>query len=787
MKICNIFNFFFLSLFMSIFNPVILLSLNSFINKKINFTESTDTINNPGMGYTTTYWLKAERNKTKERNLIGSLVLMFIDIGDYSSEMNNEKIDYDLDSSFFETLKKNFEICRKNGATIALRFRYDANGTSNPEPKSFDQILKHISQIKNSGLIEEYKDILMFVESGFVGQWGEQHGGKYCSLENKTRLLDTLLDVIPDNIPVTVRTPNIIAKWLNISEDKLDTFISPKGSKASRIGLFNDGYMGSDSDLGTYRYRENSVNFFYNQMRYTYFGGEFSGNIDFAKKYETYKPENSIKEMYKTHLSYINSNIFGLYKDYIFEKKYDVENVDNSAYYGQTVFKFIRDHLGYRLVLRNIIIQKEVKQGENFELDFDIENTGFANPIRKMNSELILEKDGNYMRTELDTDATEFYSCTTKKIKLIIKIPGSMNIGLWNIYFKLYVGKTDLNTYYMRSVRFANNDIFESNLGANYLGSINIISNSDESILTDRTFYQVNSINNLIHKNEFKLYNINKIIKLNGFKSLYEWTEDLLLVEKDNKKLYVKNDDKFLYVMAQIKQNATSPAINIQIKNNNDNKNYWFYYCSNGAIYFSAGNYENWLYMHNDDIFEFKIPLGEVMNMYFGTKLNSIRVFIQDMSKDWINTGEIKSEKEYIINFNFNIFTAFRNVTLKKGENYILDLDISLNNCSFQWLLNGEIIDKANKNIYEINNADKKDIGAYSVIIRSQFGEKNLTIYNINLYEGNNTVIILVVVFSIIIIILIVIGILLFLKFRKRDNLKEQIEKIEQQKDSKLI
>jgi hypothetical protein len=203
---------------MSIFNSVILLSINPFINKKINFTESTDTINNPGMGYTTTYWLKAERNKTKERNLIGSLVLMFIDIGDYSSGMNNEKIDYDLDSSFFESLKKNFDICRKNGATIALRFRYDANGTSNPEPKSFDQILKHISQIKNSGLIEEYKDILMFVESGFVGQWGEQHGGKYCSLENKTRLLDTLLDVIPDNIPVTVRTPNIIAKWLNISD-----------------------------------------------------------------------------------------------------------------------------------------------------------------------------------------------------------------------------------------------------------------------------------------------------------------------------------------------------------------------------------------------------------------------------------------------------------------------------------------------------------------------------------------------------------------------------------------
>ena len=302
------------------------------INKVINYTESTETINNPGMGYTTTYWHAAKPNIIKVSNLVGSLVLMFIDIGAYSSGINEEQIDYDLDSAFFESLQKLFENCRKNGATIALRFRYDANGKINPEPKTFAQVLNHISQIKNSGLLEEYKDILMFVESGFVGAWGEQHSGKYCSLENKVQLLDTLLDAVPDGIPVTVRTPNIIAKWLNISEDKLDTFVSEKGSRASRVGLFNDGYMGSDSDLGTYRYRENTVKFFYNQMRYTYFGGEFSGNINFAKQYDTYKPENAIKEMYKTHLSYINSNIFQLYKDYIFGKNYDIENVDNSAY-----------------------------------------------------------------------------------------------------------------------------------------------------------------------------------------------------------------------------------------------------------------------------------------------------------------------------------------------------------------------------------------------------------------------------------------------------------------------
>ena len=217
--------------------------------------------------------------------------------------------------------------------------------------------------------------------------------------------------------------------------------------------------MGSDSDLGTYRYRENTIKFFYNQMRYTYFGGEFSGNINFAKQYGTYKLENAIKEIYKTHLIYINSNIFQLYKDYTFGKNYDVESVDNSAYYGQTFFKFIRDHIGYRLVLRDSYIPKDAYQIGIFEIKFTIENAGFVNPIFKMNSEIVLEKNGNFMRTEVDVDSTEFYSCNKKTIELRIKLSGDIDLDLWNVYFKLYIGKTALNSYYMRSVMFANENI----------------------------------------------------------------------------------------------------------------------------------------------------------------------------------------------------------------------------------------------------------------------------------------------------------------------------------------
>ena len=58
------------------------------------------------MGYTTSYWHAAKPNIIKYSNLVESLVLMFIDIGAYSNGINEEQVDHDLDSTFFESLQK---------------------------------------------------------------------------------------------------------------------------------------------------------------------------------------------------------------------------------------------------------------------------------------------------------------------------------------------------------------------------------------------------------------------------------------------------------------------------------------------------------------------------------------------------------------------------------------------------------------------------------------------------------------------------------------------------------
>lgn len=723
------------------FTPTAAKNENILSDSGIEYTESTETINNPGAGYTSTLWMSCEPGKTPVFNPAGSFMLILVDLGGFSSGSNGttddegnytEGKDYDLDETFFTNLRQTLENCRKNGCVIAMRFRYDDVGKLNPEPSSYDKIIDHINQIRDDGFLEEYKDILAFVESGFVGSWGEHWGGKYCSFEDKARLLDILLDVVPDEIPVTVRTPLTFTTWAGIGEDDIDEYISEPDSDASRVCLYNDGYMGSDSDLGTYRNRERDLKWVSRQAVNSYYGGEFSGNLEFTQQYETYLPENSIPEMYYTHLSYINSNIYQLYKNYTFGEQYDVENVDNSAYYGETVYKFMRDHIGYRFVLRDSDLSTSVQQGGILTLEADIENTGFANPLMTQKAEIILEKDGNYIKTEVDVNTREWYSCTTSSPEFELKIPGGLETGKWNVYFKLSVGNNTQEEMHLRSVKFANNGTWNSALGANYMGSFNVTASEDKSLLSDGTFCQLNAQND-VGKSDGEMYTINNICAADGFAgTASERAEEIKYAEKDGNSLYISNDDKYLYVMAEIKHNATSPVYNVRVENATNGKGYWLYYQGNGFIYFNTGTPYGCVQRHSDNTVEFRLPLGSLMELEPETVISNVRVFIQDEADSWKNVGELNSG-EYVVSDNFNVYSAKRTLCPAAGEKITLNARTSGENLSYQWLFNGVPIKDAQDSRLDISASHDMTGGTYSVVITSQGGtEKTVDICEIS-------------------------------------------------------
>lgn len=715
----------------------------------INYSESVETINNPGVGYSSTVWANCKPENTPVYNPTSNLILFFIDIGEFSCGVNGTKnedgtytegTDYDLDDTFFRAWDKTLQNCYNNGCMVALRFRYDDEGKDNPEPASFEQVLHHIEQLKNSGLFEKYSDIIAFVECGFVGKWGEMHGGKYTSVQHKAQVLEALLQAVPAPIPVTVRTPDIFAEWAGITRAELSDrelidslseskYTSDIQKNKDRIGLFDDGYMGSNSDLGTYANREIETNWLSVQTLTSYFGGEFSGNIDFAKQYDTYLPENSIPEMYKTHLSYINSNIFNLYKDYTFSTEYDINNSNNSAYYGQTVFQFIRDHIGYRFVIRDSKLTETVGQGEDIQVNFKVENTGFANVIPQVQSYVLLEKDGIFTYAAADIDCRQWLSCTETENTLNITLPDCLPAGNWNIYLKLSMGTPiDILNMNSRSIRFANDDVWNPSLGANRLGTVNVIENSNNG--TNNTLKTLKNADNI----PSQFYSADGKTVVDGLlSSPSEWTEDMIVGENaSGVKLYAKADDKYIYFMSNIENNALAPVYNIQLKNPANSENYWLYYASNGFIYFNHGDYNGCQCKWGSDMTEFRIPF-EVMSLEPGMKLDNLRIFMQDSGNEWKLMNDVQTS-ECIIPSDFTVISALTELRVNEGADYEYTVLTELDDSSqYEWIRNGKIITKSTSNKLKLENISIDDAGQYSVRIISASGiEKTVSAFKLN-------------------------------------------------------
>ncbi len=617
----------------------------------INYTELAETLDNPGAGYTSPVWYECRPGDTPVKNPSGSLVVLFVDIGAFSSGVNGVKdeatgeytegTDYDLDESFFRGLRGTLENCRKNGSAVGLRFRYDALGKSNPEPASFDRVLSHIRQIDEDGVLTDYEDILIYVESGFAGAWGEQHSGKYTSVEYKAQLLDAVLKIVPESVCVSVRTPDTFCRWAGIKTDELADYRAEPGSQAARVGIYNDGYMGSDSDLGTFGNpsRESAVKWMENHMLGTVYGGEFSGNTDFAMKYKTYLPENAVPEMYRTHLSYINSNIWGLYKDMEFGEYCDVKGTDNSAYYGKSVYSFIRDHIGYRFVLRDSRISAEAEQGGNFEVHIKVENTGFARSLKKHRAQIILEKDGEYLITDSDADDMDWLPQSVSEEKFEIKLPGNIPEGKWNVYLRLSLASDDMRNAGHRTVKFANEGVYSSSLGASLIGSIDISATDSEVLKSDTTFSEKGADN----VSDGTVYSYRGLVTADGYTGQYEWPDETVLAENENCRLNVSSDSEYMYVRVSVPDTASAPVYNLQLKGAEGSREYWIYYASNGFVYFNGGSYDGITCGFRNGVAEWKIPLDGTMELEPGRELSYIRAFVQDSADGWKVTGDLKT------------------------------------------------------------------------------------------------------------------------------------------------
>ena len=266
------------------------------------------------------------------------------------------------------------------------------NGRSNVTP-DHEWVLKHVKQL--APVLSKNTDVIVALEMGMHGAYGEMHSDTNITYDRVSEAVNLMLRNTPPELKILTRTGNYSAKVLgfdnwgvdfNIDSDKFKEIAKAKGDTMYRVGMFNDGYLGTQYDYGTWGAdcktsicREEGVAWLEKYGINTPYGGEA---LTTANGYQVINtPEFLAYEGFRTHTSYLNiqwnNNLIDSWKKTLFKQKdfdYDPARVDSL-----TGFKYINDHLGYRFVLRESWMSDTVGDDGILRAKLRIQNVGFGN------------------------------------------------------------------------------------------------------------------------------------------------------------------------------------------------------------------------------------------------------------------------------------------------------------------------------------------------------------------------------------------------------------------------
>ncbi len=341
------------------------------------YKEAPLTEYKPNCGFYEPIFLRGSVDGMKEIPSWGlkynNLLHLRIDISCFSKAYNQQQ-DMALTDAFLNALDHELQKMESASVMAIIRFAYDPyfNGKKDMEP-SIEMMEKHITQF--SSVINRYQDAICAVECGLVGPWGEMHSSKIANKETYHVLIKTYLDQI-SNLPILVRRPQFIFDYLNINTQQELPIITDE--KNQRLGVYNDGYLGSGNDLGTYFDREKETKWLFIQNERLPYGGEVT--IPSSNLHDI---DVCLPEMNLLHLSYLNKS----WNDQVIKKWKEQIYQGNDAYNNSTAYDYIQAHMGYLLVMKDL---KYSLHKNTFSFQLNLENKGFGNLLKKQNVEIVV-------------------------------------------------------------------------------------------------------------------------------------------------------------------------------------------------------------------------------------------------------------------------------------------------------------------------------------------------------------------------------------------------------------
>ena len=215
----------------------------------IEYKDNLAVLNaNRERGWSASSWIDCTTGGATVKNPTGGIYSLFYNLACFSAGNSFTKSDYGsranprnsgrtvggadiaISDEVLTSIGNTLENARANNTAVIIRFAYTRDQNTGYEPADFSAIEGHIAQLVP--ILNQYKDVVLSVEAGMIGPWGEMHSSKYTADSNGddkvstyvVRVLQAWLGQLDESISVQCRNIWGIIPFYNHTE--ASTFVA---------------------------------------------------------------------------------------------------------------------------------------------------------------------------------------------------------------------------------------------------------------------------------------------------------------------------------------------------------------------------------------------------------------------------------------------------------------------------------------------------------------------------------------------------------------------------------
>lgn len=344
-----------------------------------------------------------------------------------------------LPATLLAEVSGGFAIARRAGLKVIPRFIYNypggETGYQGAQDAPLERVLSHIEQLKP--VLAANVDVIAYLQAGFVGAWGEWHtsSNDLTAPAARTRIRDALLDALPANRFLQLRYPPYLMAW----------------PATARIGVHNDCFLASDTDVGTYSEdagtRRRERDYVAALANVAPFGAETCNPADAVAPTPRTSCDDILREGRQFGLTYLNDSYY--------------RKLFHDRWQAQGCMAQVRRSMGYRFELMTLRHSAVMAAGGSGQLALTVRNRGWARAFNPRAVQLVLREraGGAVVRIALASiDPRTWLPEQTSKAGARFEVPGSTRAGVYDVLLALPDGAASLASDARYSVRPANAD-----------------------------------------------------------------------------------------------------------------------------------------------------------------------------------------------------------------------------------------------------------------------------------------------------------------------------------------